>query len=197
VFDFTWWLILADFPKHYRNWTTEVTLRRSQDYYQKSSNRLYVLDDVKGDRKKEAPWLNDTSAAARAFTVVGFAHKGPPYRWTRKLLPPVNEKGVVTFAQAMVYNANPRKPDPDDTHYQPVTGWDTLNWDNQGGDPGTAAAVEWPLFKRTNCPRVKLNWQAKLVPVSRLGEASLFLLPPFRDVLKPGPEMLTTLPAGH
>lgn len=197
VFKLTKWLTLADFPKHYRNWTTEVTLRRSQHHYSRSLTRLYVLDDVKGDRKKEAPWINDTSAAERAFTVVGFAHKGPPYRWNRKLLPPVNEKGVVTFAQAMVYNANPRKPDPDDTNYQPVTGWDTLNWDNEGGDPAAAATVEWPHFKRTESPRVKLNWQAKLVPVSRLGEASLFLLPPFRDVLKPGPEMLTTLPAGH
>jgi len=178
VLKLTKWMVFSDFPKHYRNWTTEVTARRCQEHYRREGTHLYVLSDLDPARKKSgAAWLSDPKEVERTFAVVGFARRPPPERWSDALLPATNKGGTVTFAQSLLYNANPRRPDPDDLALQPLTGWDTLNWDHgEGKDPAVAAAPEWPVFRRFGYPKeyppkVKLNWQAKLVPVTRLKEA--------------------------
>lgn len=173
VFDITKWLIFSDFPKHYRNWSTEITLRRGQAYYTENPGAgLFVLADLENSPRKDgALWLNNTRAAEHSFALVGFARQAPPMRWTTRFQPATNPGGTVAFAQSLLYNANPRVPGSD-SRFQPVTGYDTLNWNNEGGDPVRSAALEWPWFKKDlSCPRVKLNWQTKLVPVTRLGEA--------------------------
>jgi len=183
IIDFTQWMLFSKFHKHYRNWTTAITLYRCQQHYGKSDTRLFVFAGLEGGRKASAPWTDNAAEAERSFCLVAFARQSPPMRWTPRFQPSTNPGGTVTFSQSMVYNANPRHTSPDDTHYQPVTGWDTLNWDQEGGNASHAAAIEWPYFKKMHCPRIKLNWQSKLVPVSLLDKAIPEADSEFREVL--------------
>jgi hypothetical protein len=185
VLDVTRWLVFSNFARHYRNWSTEITLFCCQeDYRRENGPRLYVLGEIEDpDRKASAPWFRSTQASEQTFAVIGFARANKPFIWAPAFFPTTNSGGTVAFAQSLLYNANPRRPSPDNTHYQPVTGWDTLNWDTGTGDPETAAAIEWPYYKKLHGPRVKLNWQAKLVPVTRLREGTSQLSGEFQKVL--------------
>jgi hypothetical protein len=85
------------------------------------------------------------------------------------------------------YNANEQTPDKLDSKSktQAKIGWDTLNWDpafatpEWGNTPVTSAAKwPWDLFDKdvtfNASSHVKLNWQAKLMPVTsgRFNEAA-------------------------
>jgi len=92
-----------------------------------------------------------------------------------------NPRGVVCFAQSMVYNANEKSMMTDGSGLtfgpfgkkrQPKVTWDTLNW--TGFVPeykktwiGTAAlGAIGDIFEGFGQPEIRLNWQAKLTPVS-------------------------------
>jgi hypothetical protein len=76
----------------------------------------------------------------------------------------------------MLYNANPQRPHSD-RRFQPTIGWDTLNWSSPVPEYGEEVG---------EAPRIRLNWRAKLVPVTRLPEAarSRRLPDPIREVLR-------------
>ena len=79
---------------------------------------------------------------------------------------------------AMLYNAN-EPAFPSDRSKQPNPGWDTLNW--SGGpnvpewsgiatDSASGSVVDILRFGRLEMPpgrAIRLNWQAKLVPISQ------------------------------
>ena len=134
--------------------------------------RLYVIDGLDPPRvdKTQEEWAKHKPAsvaqADRMFCVLGLARQKKPDRVSAApFFRQANPDGVVCFAQAMVYNANPQRRARRyraSSRYQPVAGWDTLNWDQDRN-----RVVE---FKSTSYsprrPHIKLNWQAKLVPVS-------------------------------
>ena len=91
---------------------------------------------------------------------------------------------MTSYAQAIFYNANRQSPDSGRGQTQSKIGWDTLNWDPDVRVPewGAAAhqsAPKWPWeafdgSAQDAVAKVKLNWQAKLMPVQtrRLKQAA-------------------------
>lgn len=122
----------------------------------------------------------DKSRAEEMFTMVGFAHRDYASLFSPRVFPSGNQRGITTFAQSLFYNANEQRPvstggKPGST--QPNVGWDTLNWAPPVAAPEwaskpTVAEKQWPweIFKaarKVPGTQVRLNWQAKLMPVTR------------------------------
>ncbi len=137
----------------------------------------YVADQP---RKGREPWVGRTAAdqelAEDYFTVLGVAHREYQSLFSQSVYPAASEKGLTAYAQAILYNANPQRVGSGSRLQQPQLGWDTLNWDPDSGIPEWGAppaagnaAWPWEVFdvsgNRGNT-RVRLNWQAKLVPVT-------------------------------
>src|SRR5207244_3014873 len=110
----------------------------------------------------------------KRFAVVGFAHKPPPHYSAPSLLGRPIPQGMAAYAMALVYNAN-KTDRAAGNRFQPNWGWDTLNWElptdasfadelPSQPDPRLNGHSETPFDY--NRPRIKLNWQAKLVPAS-------------------------------
>ncbi len=169
----------------YGHWTNRLTLAKSFSYRSGRSLsktgsmpklKMYVMKEMQPTRKGRESWTTDSDAAERLFTNLGFAtHR------VEALFSPVVFGGAsheqVVYAQAMYYNANPQEPGNRGS-IQPNVGWDTLNWTPPVNVPeyGTVPTERgsmwppWAMFQRTthsNTPGIKLNWQAKLVPVTR------------------------------
>ena len=104
---------------------------------------LYVVKGLnetqQGISKSQEKW-NDwdnrsdaTSEIEKQFCHVGFAHKTAPRVGVARFYRQENPRGMVCFAQSMVYNANeqqrPAPPGPAGGN-QPRVGWDTLGWTN-------------------------------------------------------------------
>jgi hypothetical protein len=137
--------------------------------------------------------------------VVGFAHRTAPKPFSSALYKQPNPDGILAYAQATIYNANEQSTSsPSD--FQPQVGWDTLNWkypvDQSGAyefDRGNQrdSGGSWlqslnflqPSSSRN--PVITLNWQAKLVPVTRLGAArnAIGMPGPIRQVLSRTPDL--------
>ena len=142
---------------------------------------MYVLDGMEPERKGREDWTWDKGRAEQLFTVIGLAHRQPRRPSIPTLFRDPGPSEHLAFAQAIFYNANGRTEAPEDKagDRQPDTGWDTLNWEppvaapEWGADPsGDGGRWEpWKVFtggiRSTRGTRVKLNWQAKLVPVTR------------------------------
>ncbi|MCA9097352.1 MAG: Tad domain-containing protein, partial [Planctomycetaceae bacterium] len=169
----------------YGHWTNRLTLAKSFSYRSGRSLsktgsmpklKMYVMKEMQPTRKGRENWTTDSDAAERLFTNLGFAtHR------VEALFSPVVFGGAsheqIVYAQAMYYNANPQEPGNRGS-VQPNVGWDTLNWTPPVNVPeyGTVPTERgsmwppWAMFQRTthsNTPGIKLNWQAKLVPVTR------------------------------
>jgi hypothetical protein len=147
---------------------------------------MYVMKDAfensgaRRSRKGNEPWTKDTSAGKRQaeqmFTVVGAVHRQITPLFSPVIYPVASDDGITTFAQAIFYNANDQQPVPAGGQQQAKIGWDTLNWDPaatipEWGSPPSSASAKWPweIFKSARelgTARVKLNWQAKLMPVT-------------------------------
>jgi hypothetical protein len=134
---------------------------------------LYVLENLDPPRldKTQEPWAQHTpggvAQADRMFGTLGLARQEKPNAvsarpFYRQEMP----YGIVCFAESLVYNANPQKLARQyrrNSVNQPIAGWDTLNWDQSH-----SRVVEYPSKSYApSSPKIKLNWQAKLVPVSR------------------------------
>ena len=158
------------------------------------AQHMYVLKDTYANanstepRKGFEPWRKGNDPAEKYFTVIGFAHR-PKHDglFSDVLFKSAHPEGTLALSQAIVYNANletlPGSTQPGST--QPSVGWDTLNWETptQAPEHGNASGASgrmwpWELFSRNSRPstarnKVKLNWQAKLIPVTatRTGEA--------------------------
>lgn len=137
-------------------------------------------------------WTKDTEEgkqmAEEMFTVIGMTQREFKPLFSPVIYPVASRlDGITTFAQAVFYNANEQVPPTDDakTTVQPKIAWDTLNWLPTAKPPewGAKATVApksiWPWEIFTPDPKLlgnaqaRLNWQAKLMPVtkSRLTQA--------------------------
>jgi len=97
------------------------------------------------------------------------------------IYPVALRNGMTTFAQAIFYNSNEQQPlaRGAKSSTQAKLGWDTLNWDpavtvpEWGAPPAISNTAKWPwdIFKSDRAlaqrAAVRLNWQAKLMPVTR------------------------------
>jgi len=177
---------------YFTHWTNRYTLdvayriRTRRRFGRKP--KMYVMRDPTRAGKKREQWTggapDERRLAERYFTVLVVVHR-------RKREAPIGpiiyrnaaKEGHYAVAQAMFYNANGTGPDK--RTRQPNTGWDTLNWKPpmrawEWGDHdpsnGSASDALRPFvggLRATRESRVKINWQAKLVPVTRtrLGDA--------------------------
>lgn len=154
--------------EYYRNHSLEFTLKKGSDTRDTLGSLLgmYVLEDLKPDGvdKGDEPW-NEAAGSSRAdelFAVLGFARR-PAVIYSTKYFQSPHAEGQVAIAQSLLYNANPQLGRTSETR-QPHVGFDTLNW--VGNVP------EFPT-ESSQTPQIQLNWQAKLVPVTRTQESSL------------------------
>lgn len=184
------WCRISNAPTWFTHWSNRYTLAISHRIRTSDKKpHMYVMRDMRPKQKGNEPWTRSTSQgkrrAERYFTVIAIVHRK---RETAIIGPSIfknpAKRGTFAVAQAMFYNANGRAANPANGRYQPKTGWDTLNWAPpfrapEWGDhqPATGGGG-FPRFfisgkNATAGSRVKLNWQAKLVPVtsSRLRDA--------------------------
>jgi hypothetical protein len=129
-------------------------------------------------------WTKDTKQgkemAEKMFTIVGMTHREIEPFFSPIVFPVASRGGMTTFAQAIYYNSNEQKPATNGKagKTQQKLGWDTLNWDPsttvpEWGTKLTTSPARWPwdLFESSDVWRgnakVKLNWQAKLMPVTK------------------------------
>lgn len=196
-------LVLSRFACWIEDETNDYTpkiVQRLRD----QGTQLYILKDLKlnSSDKTHELWMNNNAEAEKLFTLMGFAHRSAPPLFSNGIFHQENPNGFVCYAQAMFYNANPQDPNSTgDSDWQPVAGWDTLNWQNRvpeyrsvhSGD-GCGDPPNVPL------PQIQLNWQCKLIPTTRLTEATLygFQQGPIGTVLGHTlPDQVFTLPRTH
>lgn len=164
---------------------------------------MYVLKEMyRGNQpqKGREPWIDDERVAEQLFTIVGFAERpASDALFASTMFKNAHPHSRVAHAQAMLYNANEQAASAAEIgQVQANVGWDTLNWqppvqafEHEGGESRTNAVWPWELFTgeavASERTRVKLNWQAKLVPVTatRISEArnDTEVPRPVRDVL--------------
>ncbi|MEM9409533.1 MAG: hypothetical protein AAGA30_00300 [Planctomycetota bacterium] len=141
------------------------------------------------DRKGYERWAGTSSTAKaeaeKLFTLIGIAHREYEPLFSTSLYPAPTDTGITAYAQAIFYNANPEQPASGREKFQQKIGWDTLNWDPdvdvpEWGAPAHRSSAKWPWEAfdgsvQNDVARVKLNWQAKLMPVRtpRLKEAAV------------------------
>ncbi|HVT27718.1 MAG TPA: hypothetical protein VHE81_06845, partial [Lacipirellulaceae bacterium] len=136
------------------------------------------------EQKGHETWTLSTEAgkqqAEQLFTVIGLTHRDIKPLFSPVIYPSGSKHGATTFAQAIFYNANEQQPNAVGTKSktQAKLGWDTLNWDPSTNVPewGTklaSSSAKWPweIFSSSktlsSSAKVKLNWQAKLMPVTK------------------------------
>ncbi len=132
--------------------------------------QLYVLKGLKetdgGFNKSQEDWNNwdnrrqASSKIDQLFCHIGFVRSKKPKISLKSIFRQENPHGFVCYAQSMIYNANPQQrpaASGGGGAAQPKAGWDTLGW--------TGNAIEYP-GKQSGRPKIKLNWQAKLTPVT-------------------------------
>jgi hypothetical protein len=129
-------------------------------------------------------WTKDSEQgkemAEKMFTVIGMTHREIKPFFAPIVFPVASRGGMTTFAQAIYYNSNEQTPATDGKagKTQQKLGWDTLNWDPsttvpEWGTKLTNSPAKWPwdLFESSEVwqgnAKVKLNWQAKLMPVTK------------------------------
>lgn len=132
--------------------------------------KLYVvkgLNQTTGSfSKSQEAWndWDDRSASSteieKLFCHIGFVRSEQPKISVKSIFRQENPQGIVCYAQSMIYNSNPQQrpaASGGGGASQPQVGWDTLGW--------TGNAIEFP-GKMSGRPQIKLNWQAKLTPVT-------------------------------
>ena len=163
------------------NFDSELTVinRRDGSTGEKGMGiQLYVVKELnnsagKGDEVWNKSGLAGTIKADEIFSCMGFARSEPPTVMSRRFFRQENPRGIMCYSQAMIYNANSQQASSSGGDFQPAVGWDTLAWDH---DQQRVREWENPnFFERLldfspmlpeNEPKIKLNWQAKLTPVT-------------------------------
>jgi hypothetical protein len=178
-------LRLARTAYHYKKYTNSFTLQKAIEMKRERGVNLHIMRDLdlaQSDKGEEV-WTTRAGSrrADRLFSVVGFARRDAPDMFGPGIYERENRDGILGYAQAMVYNANPQHG-PSGQGLQPEIGWDTLNWvspvlehNSHGGNSSDSPAAQ---------PQILLNWQAKLVPVTRLNESAVVLEGRFRQVVR-------------
>lgn len=161
-------------------WRKDPSAKQLAMYVMKDS---YAKSGLRKDRKGHEPWTLSTGAAKqqaeKMFTSIGMAHRKIEPLFSPSLYPVASDDGMTTFAQAIYYNGNEQQPAPIGAKQplQAKLGWDTLNWDPaaatpEWGSPPSETGSKWPweIFdgaQDAGTAKVKLNWQAKLMPVTK------------------------------
>lgn len=195
-------LVYSDASAWYKRWTPRMTLLKTVAYRRQLAGdkprAMYIVQESTRKTKGQELWTRREGSveAERMFSVVAVARREQETYFSPSLFGRYDPDVGVAYAQAMVYNANPQTGEGGT--YQPLVGWDTLNWDpgereyefdgaqdvRFGGPQELIRSFPW------DGPKVKLNWQAKLVPVTsrRLGLAAAALPGEFRQPLKTAPQ---------
>jgi hypothetical protein len=182
-------VLMSRFKCFYYKYTNEFTLEMTRRAKNQFIN-LLILRDFQPQRqqKGEEPWARESGSgtADRWFSTVAFAHRPPVGIAAWGYFRQPNPDGFLAFAQTMIYNANPQEADRSRAGFQRRVGWDTLNWANDVPEfPGPQSQGEGcSIPQGVPEPRIRLNWQAKLVPTTRLPEAVLWSRGPTREILR-------------
>ena len=151
--------------------------------------RLYVLMDLeedgnnKGDEKWAQATLGGSKRADEIFCSTGFARSSIPPVISTGFYRQENPAGIACYSQAMIYNANTQDGPNEPPSFlqalftdeqQPHVAWDTLAWDHDRRRVPEWEETPWPWqrvpdlagFLTERPPLIKLNWQAKLTPVT-------------------------------
>jgi hypothetical protein len=174
-------LFLSGARGYYRKYTHQYATEKAQEVREQQGLNLFVLKDFKPPNveKFHEPWVNDSRRADELFTLMGFARRDFSPLFSPAVYKTANQGGMVAYAQAMIHNANPNLGDSDGNR-QAVVGWDTLNWLH---DPAVYEHAANP-DNEPEPPQIRINWQVKLIPVTRLREARGALPAAFRSVLE-------------
>ncbi len=153
------WLTFSGAQGFYEKHTNECTIEVCRRLQADGIMELYMMQDHAQPDKGHEEWTTGSTNADNLFTVVGFVHRDPPPVTSRFIYGQPQEDGIVNFAQAMFYNGDRQQRLGGSQDGEEAGGWDTLNWQDR--------PVEFPTSSRsTEFPKIKLNWQAKLVPVT-------------------------------
>lgn len=204
----------------YSRWTNRYTVTKAYQYRigtyggQKNQRKLamFVMQGSPKSGKGREPWTTDGDKAEMLFTQMAFVHRDARQPLASAIFGSAPKDGLVAYSQAVIYNANRQNISGwrDGGTYQPELGWDTLNWRApvasarayeflEGDDAGMRImppAIPFIMFtKASEHPEVRLNWQAKLTPVTRYGEvwrAGLRMPAKMRNILLKLPLELET-----
>ncbi len=179
-------LPMSRFARYYHDETNDFTLNMAWWQWSENGTKLFAIKDleVAGPDKGEEPWTKKAGSrrADELFAIVGLAHQPAPTVYGYPLFRQYQPDGLVAQSQAMIYNASPQDH-PRKAKWQPVVGWDTLAWNV--AVPEYEFGKDYANFRKvTEQPRMKLNWQAKLVPTTRLGDAAGTQTEPVNRVLE-------------
>ncbi|MBL9094355.1 MAG: hypothetical protein JNL96_24250 [Planctomycetaceae bacterium] len=180
----------------YSRWTNRYTVAKSYQYRngqyggQKGQDALamYVMQDAPQSGKGLETWTKNNEQAEQLFTQIAFVQKPGKAPIAPVIFGSAPEDGLVAYSQAIFYNANNQSIPANKNvvgRLQPELGWDTLNWTPGGGSRAfeflqgdeasmriTPPPIPFIMFnKAQEHPQVRLNWQAKLTPTTRYGEA--------------------------
>jgi hypothetical protein len=160
------------------NELTVINRRRRSTGEDGKGIRLYTLYELNqnGDKSQEV-WNKKGFAGSKKaddiFCCMGFAKSEKPDVISKQFFRQENPYGIVCYSQAMIYNANSQQTPAKGGKDQPAVGWDTLAWDHEKQrvkeweDPGYFGRLmdSVSIFPDKE-PKIKLNWQAKLTPVT-------------------------------
>ena len=154
------------------------------DSFKKGDRDFDVIRTGRRDNKGHEKWTLATEEgkklAEEKFTIVAITQRKLEPLFSPVIYPLASKRGITTFAQAIFYNGNEQQPFDYASKWQTQAkiGWDTLNWSPSATVPewGAPAAVSdtakwpWDIFdsdkELAKNAAVKLNWQAKLMPVT-------------------------------
>jgi hypothetical protein len=167
-------LPLSGYADFYLDVSNRLTLEVARELAERDGIHLYVLKDAGGAKGRE-PWTGRAGSrrADELFSLLALAH-GANRGYGGSVFRNPQPDGVAAVAQTMLYNANPQDPDrvppaplqPAD--WQPVVGWDTLNWNPDVRVPEYRFGLKRDEGQIVQ-PTVLTNWRARLTPVTRLG----------------------------
>jgi hypothetical protein len=189
-------LTMCKMSKHFNKWVEKYTLNesyclrsgitRKSDHQEYSPSFMLLMKDSTGDTKGKEYWTKNAETADVMFSVTAaIAEKDSSPIMGKEVFKRGRKNSDIAVAQAMFYNANDcdtAKSSPNGC--QPNISWDTLQWEPQGGfivapecfsgkkDSGNFEI--WNLFnsrktESNDGSSVRLNWQAKLCPVTLNG----------------------------
>lgn len=168
-------LLLSRFKAHYWDRTDQYSLLLADRFRRERGVRLYHLDGYDPDRQEKGTerwqFASGSREADRLFAVVGFSHRPRLPVAGLGVFRQANPDGMAAYAQAFIYNANPN-PRTAGGGFQPVVAYDTLNWINRVRDhPGQRPRDSSYPVPSVPEPRIRVNWQVKLVPTTRVADS--------------------------
>jgi hypothetical protein len=184
-------LPVSNISSYFTHWTYRYVLNESYNLRNGEYGipaHMLVLDGWDPKRKGNESWTDNPAVADETFSlVIGILAKERIPIFSPTIYTRSRPSGDVALAQGMIYNLNARNKNADSSgkDKQPTTGWDTLQWEPQNDTVRatewnaqpfglTSELAPWKFFSSRNLSsgdpaRVKLNWQAKLRPVTKNG----------------------------